>query len=76
MHTVPANSTISATRAFCSFHWPSPFSSPSVVLATSSVVALVWAFQQHGWSYCIPCVFFIARKIAGLRFLNTSGCVR
>jgi hypothetical protein len=68
MHPVPGNSIISATSVFSSFKWPSPLSSPTLVWVASSVVALVWAFQQHGWSYCIPCVIFVARKIAGLPF--------
>jgi hypothetical protein len=45
-----------------------PWSSPAFVLATSGIVALVWAFQQHGWSFCIPCVVFIVRKIAAVRW--------
>jgi hypothetical protein len=57
---------------FSSSAWLHPFSSPAVVLATSSMMALVWAFQQHGWSYCIPCFAFVARKIAGLRMKHVT----
>jgi len=44
-----------------------PFQSPAIVLAMSSIVALVWAFQQQGWAYCIPCTVFIAKKITRVR---------
>jgi hypothetical protein len=53
-----------------------PWSSPAFVLATSGIVALVWAFQQHGWSFCIPCVVFIVRKIAGVRWEDVNAWVR
>jgi hypothetical protein len=56
----------------CSTGWLNPFSSPTVVLATSSIVALAWAFQQQGWSYCIPCIVFIARKIAKVRWTDIA----
>ena len=74
MPSVPGTSTIGAS-APSSFHCFSLFSSPTVALTTSSVVALVWAFQQHGWSYCIPCVIFVARKIAGLPFAKVRARV-
>lgn len=51
-------------------------SSPSVVLATSSIVALVWAFQQQGWSFCIPGVLLAARKVATLRWKDVAALAR
>lgn len=56
-----------------SFGWLNPFSSPAIVLAMSSIVALIWAFQQQGWSFCIPCVVLTVRKIAGLRWKDVTA---
>lgn len=50
-----------------------PMSSPAVVLAASSIVRLAWAFQQQGWSFCIPGVVFAARKVARLRWKDVAG---
>jgi len=50
-------------------------SSPAVVLAASSIVALAWAFQQQGWSFCIPGVVLAARKIASLRWKYLAALV-
>jgi hypothetical protein len=64
------------TNEVFSFGRLNPFSSPAFVLATSGIVALVWAFQQHGWSFCIPCVVFIVRKIAGVGREDVQAWVR
>jgi hypothetical protein len=66
---------IKTSEAF-SFGRLNPFSSPAFVLATSGIVALAWAFQQHGWSFCIPCVVFIFRKTAGVRREDVQAWVR
>jgi hypothetical protein len=60
----------------CSTSWLNPLSSPTIVLALSSIVALMWAFQQQGWSYCIPCIVFIAKKIAKLRWLDLAALAK
>ena len=51
-------------------------STPSVALAMSSMVALVWAFQQQGWSFCIPGVLFAVRKVARLRWKDVTALTR
>jgi hypothetical protein len=56
--------------------WLNPFSSATVVLACSSMVALMWAFQQHGWSYCIPCLMFGVRKAAKLRLGDAAAYLK
>ena len=64
------------TKCVSLFGRLNPSSSPAFVLATSSIVALVWAFQQHGWSFCIPCVVFIVRKIAAVCWEDVHAWVR
>lgn len=65
-----------STSAASSFLWLSPMSSPSIVLATSSIIACTWAFQQQGWSFCIPGVVLGARKLAGLRWKDVAALTR
>lgn len=48
--------------------WKNPLSSPAMMLATSKIMALVWAFQQQGWAAFIPCLMVLAGQIAGLRW--------
>lgn len=51
-------------------------SCPAVMLAASSVVALAWAFQQQGWSFCIPGLVFATRKLAKLRWTDVAASTR
>jgi hypothetical protein len=51
-------------------------SSPTVVLAASSIVALAWAFQQQGWSFCIPGAVLAVRKVARLRWKDVAALAR
>ena len=48
--------------------WKNPLSSPAMMLATSKIMALVWAFQQQGWAAFIPCLMVLAGRIARLRW--------
>lgn len=64
------------TIGACPFSSLNPFSSPAFVLAMSGIVALAWAFQQQGWSSCVPCVVFAVRKIASVRWTNVNALAR
>jgi invasion protein IalB len=52
---------------FFSDEWMAPFSSPTAVLVSTQVAALLWAFQLRGWSCCIPFVAYVLQKIAAMR---------
>lgn len=57
------------TRAvmFYSAGWQNPLSSPGALLAGTKIADLLWAFQVHGWSCCIPCAASLVHKISNLR---------
>jgi len=56
------------TAASSPFAWLNPLSFPLFMLATTRIATFAWAFQQHGWSFCIPGAVLVFQKIAGLRW--------
>ena len=47
--------------------------SPAMAIAVTKLTSLFWAFQLHGWSYCIPCIGFAIHKMADLRAQRAAG---